>query len=974
MGGPQDLRDGLPQRSRRRLGRSLVLRMALFVALLMLVIMGAQVAVIDSVTERLVTARRGDVVEHIAQRISEAETGWAAQAFALRSAIVFGRVLQGPDRQDAQARFHALVTGLGATREFDRADVLSDTGEQVVSFSGWQDRKAAPAPTGAWLYDAAANTLHRVVRTPLMVGQGRGGMLVVYLPLDRAFLDRLRVPDALVSLVSPGGDAVVGWASTVGNLSDMLAVGGKVLSHSLPWTVDGVAAPRVDVTVSQARIFTPWGRALWMVAMVVFSAMVTWLFFGRWVRAQVTGPLAALASGIGAWRPGTSGDELLGGAGVEEVRVVAGELAGALQRLNNTEQELREGQERFREFAELRAKLLWETDADCRYTGLWGPVAMTAGVENLLGKTRDEAAADEGMDIHSEPWASMSAALRRQEPIREVEYQRYRPGHGLIWASVSAKPRFDAQGRFLGYRGVAADISATKALRDELASVNARLLHLVAAAPGAMYTMRSGDGAFTFVSDALGAQVGHLVGDVLADGAFWSGCIHPEDLPAYRGAIAATMASGRAGARYRIRAVSGDYVWIADEMRAAGGGEIVGLWTNISERVAEEQRMGHVQKMQSIGELTGALAHDFNNLLGIVIANLDVVEGLVGADARAVSRLNVAKSAALRGAGVTRSLLSVASQQVATPVVTDVGEAVSEAMPLLQAAVGGGLTIDLDLPARPVHARLDSSGLIQALLNLVMNARDATESTAGSRNVRIAVRGESVAQTSDPAIAPGRYVAVSVEDNGVGMSAEVLKRAFEPFFTTKGIGRGTGLGLAMVYGYARQFGGGADIRTRPGQGTTVRILLPDMKPAQAAATVARAEVPAPGKPVLAGGAGKRVLVLEDEVDLCDMACAMLTMFGFLPVAAKSVDEARGLLAQEPFDIIFSDITMPGSISGLDFAAEARGRFPGMLVLLTSGYSEELLASGARGFPLLQKPYRMRELSEAMQRLVDSGAA
>jgi PAS domain S-box-containing protein len=360
-----------------------------------------------------------------------------------------------------------------------------------------------------------------------------------------------------------------------------------------------------------------------------------------------------------------------------------------------------------------------------------------------------------------------------------------------------------------------------------------------------------------------------------------------------------------------------------------------------------EAKLRQAQRMEAVGQLTGGVAHDFNNLLGIILGNADLLrESLVdGSEARELVDLIV--QAAERGAGVTRQLLAFARKQTLDPRPVRVCEALGHMLPLFRTTLGANIDVVLDCGDDLPPAFVDEGELETAVLNLVVNARDAMPE--GGR-LRLAVARTTVDGADGPAgeeLKAGEYLAIEVEDTGVGMEPETAARVFEPFFTTKAAGRGTGLGLSMVFGFARQTGGHVRVRSERGVGTCVTLLLP---PAAATETAAE-EVPPPVQTPAARG--ETVLVLEDEEGLRRLLRRMLEHLGYRVLEAADEATLETLLAGgERFDVLLSDVQLTGPRQGPELAARVVGARPDVRVVFMTGYADE------RVVPVLDQPLRV----------------
>jgi signal transduction histidine kinase len=390
------------------------------------------------------------------------------------------------------------------------------------------------------------------------------------------------------------------------------------------------------------------------------------------------------------------------------------------------------------------------------------------------------------------------------------------------------------------------------------------------------------------------------------------------------------------------------------------------LEASIAERAKAEAALAQALRLETVGRLTGGVAHDFNNLLTVIVGGLDMILRHPNDEARVRRLAEAALSAGQRGERLTRQLLAFSRNQELKLETVDIPVLVTRAESLLARAVGEAMTLTLLCDPRAGASKVDAAQFEAALLNLVVNAVDATpddgEITIEVTSVRL-TEGE-VADTG-----AGDYVRVAVTDTGTGMPPEVLARVFEPFFTTKDVGKGTGLGLAQVYGFLRQSGGGVSIDSVEGRGSTVALYLP------ATAMDVSAAVPEPVAPVVASTdlTGTRVLLVEDDPAVRAIAEGVLLDLGCSVVTALDGVNALAILEREArFDLLMSDIIMPGGVSGVDLAHLAAARDPAMAILLTTGYAGEKLAMAPADlpWPLLRKPFRVEQLSEALAAVLE----
>ncbi len=388
---------------------------------------------------------------------------------------------------------------------------------------------------------------------------------------------------------------------------------------------------------------------------------------------------------------------------------------------------------------------------------------------------------------------------------------------------------------------------------------------------------------------------------------------------------------------------------------------VANLFSTLVQRRHYEDQLAHAQRLDALGQLTGGVAHDFNNLLTVISGSLQLLEAENGDRPGAQEIINSALRSVGRGAELTSKLLVFARRQHLTPMPLDAAAVLGDLKLMLRSTLGEGIDVRIEHPARLPPTFADASQLDNALLNLALNARDAMP---GGGTILISASERWImADAARPARMPGHYVAFRVADNGPGMAPDVLAHAFEPFFTTKGLGRGSGLGLSMVYGFVQQSGGFIELDSRPGDGTTVEMFLPVAPPGVQ-------EAVAPAATVGAVGGGETVLLVEDEEDVRKIAAAFLSSLGYRVVAMPAAAQALAALEAEAADaaVLFTDVMLGSGMNGVELALAARALRPGLGVLLTSGYdpvSARLASSG--DFELLPKPYRREHLAEAIRR-------
>ncbi len=521
-----------------------------------------------------------------------------------------------------------------------------------------------------------------------------------------------------------------------------------------------------------------------------------------------------------------------------------------------------------------------------------------------------------------------------------------------------------------------------KLAEQALQRVEERQAAIIRALPIAMYSvdLSSGDAFGPAGPQFVGEMVERICGfppRAFAQGPdFWKDRIHPDDRDRVLTEVAAALTGGAFSTEYRWQCADGSYHHIFDQgvlvRSSTGAQEIVGTWLDVTDRRRAEQQLAQVQKIDALGQLTGGIAHDFNNMLSVIIGNLERVQKHMreSGEPKIAMRVDLAMQGALRCSDLTRQLLTFARKQTLQLAPLDLNALVRDMMQMFRRTLEDEIEITTRLAADLGALVVDRAQVESMLLNLVVNARDAMPQggtitmETGNLTVTEEDRGDF------PEAAPGAYVRLSVADTGAGMTPEVRERVFEPFFTTKELGRGTGLGLSMIYGFVKQSGGAIRIDSEPGRGTAVHIILP-----RAAADLPKPAIPAseegdgpPARP------GETVLLVEDDPGVRAVAVEMLRDLGYAVAEAPDARTALTMLAGgQVADLLFSDIAMPGGMNGFDLAAHAVVARPGLRILYASAYPEFALARSKEAkleAPVLQKPYYRHELARAVRGVLD----
>jgi PAS domain S-box-containing protein len=647
----------------------------------------------------------------------------------------------------------------------------------------------------------------------------------------------------------------------------------------------------------------------------------------------------------------------------------------------------REGADRFRQIANAAPVLIWMSGADQRAS--WFNDSWLA----FTGRTLEQELARGWLEnVHPEDrerlLATYQAHFEQKTPGR-MEYRVRRHDGQYRWLDESAAPSFDADGNFLGYVGSCVDVTDRRAAETALRSGEARVRALVDSLPQLLWSNRV-DGFCDYLSPQWVEFTGVPAEEHKGDG--WLQAVHPQDRDTVQQAWEQAVRGGLPfDVEYRIRRHDGVWRWFngrASAVREEDGEirrwfgsssditEIMEARLHLEERVAERTReleesleeraraeaaLAQAQRLETVGRLTGGVAHDFNNLLTVVIGGLDMILKNPADTARVTRLSEAALAAGRRGERLTRQLLAFARRQELRPEIVDVCALIEQVEPLVRRAVDEAVELSVICEPDVGTSRLDAAQFEAALLNLVVNAADAVN---GAGRIEIHARRRVLAAGEVQDLPAGDYVSVAVSDTGPGMSPEVVARAFEPFFTTKEVGKGTGLGLAQVYGFIRQVGGTAIIDSRPGKGASITLYAP-----AAAGVVATPEAPVAEVGDTGWAKGARVLLVEDDSAVRTVTESLLADLGCRVTAEPNGPSAlRRLETGEAFDLLLTDIVMPGGMSGVDLAKLARARNADLPIVLTTGYAGDRFGDGAgeADWPVLRKPFRAEQLSAVLR--------
>jgi PAS domain S-box-containing protein len=550
----------------------------------------------------------------------------------------------------------------------------------------------------------------------------------------------------------------------------------------------------------------------------------------------------------------------------------------------------------------------------------------------------------------------------RSEGKFEGEGWRVRKDGTRFWASVVIDAIKNDNGELVGFAKITRDMTQQREAQLALLDAERRFRILVQGVTDYAIYMLDPEGRVTNWNAGAERIKGYSPDEIV--GEHFSRFYTPEDFA--DGVPAKALQTARDTGRYeaegwRVRK-DGTRFWASVVIDAIKDdqGELIGF-AKITRDMTEKrdtqlrleesrEQLFRSQKMEALGQLTGGLAHDFNNLLTAILGACDLALRNLGDEERLKRMLDGIRSSAQRGAGITKQLLAFARAQQLEIKTVDVRTFLQDVVTLVRPSVRSNIDLVTEMSDHVWNVEADPGALELAILNLAFNARDAMRDGGV---LKISAVNELL--KGEPEGLRGEFVALRVSDTGEGMSSELQQRVFEPFFTTKSFGEGTGLGLSQVFGFAKQVGGAVTVESKPGEGSAFTLYLP----------VTSSGVTVDSK---AEGSLGRVLVVEDDVLVAELAAGMLQELGFEATITHSAREALERLSGEQRPtMIFTDVVMPGGISGIELARKVRERFPELPILLTTGYSEQV--TGSHGFPVLQKPYELDSLAAALEKLL-----
>jgi PAS domain S-box-containing protein len=611
-------------------------------------------------------------------------------------------------------------------------------------------------------------------------------------------------------------------------------------------------------------------------------------------------------------------------------------------------------------------------------------IFVNEAFENMTGFSRSEILGRsprmlQGPDTERDRLDQIREAMKNHQPIR-TEITNYRKDGSRLIVELDINPLFDAAGICTHYVSIQRETTERREAEEYLRAREEqfRLANMASRDVIWDWDMKSGVIWNSDNSDAVFADMSKWMADSVDKGRIENVLerIHPDDRLNVTESLDAALAGDATAWRceYRILAMDDSWLQICDKafiLREDDGTprRMVGAMSDVTDVKRLDAQLHQAQKLETVGQLTGGIAHDFNNLLTIILGNCDILLDDIGDDSELRPLLKSIDDAAERGARVSRDLLAFSRRQPLELRATDINKLIRRSFSLFGRAVDANVEIEYDLTPSATVAHVDPDKLQAALLNLVLNARSAIPRDG---TITIRTRSTSIGEIdTTPDCAPGDYVQIDIVDDGTGMSTEIRERAFEPFFTTKEPGVGTGMGLSSVYGLVKQSGGHAIIDSELGQGTTISLCFP----------IAQEEEPAtptnPSQIAPYRGGADRILVVEDDTDLRTFVRTVLSRMGYRIVEAENGEVALAILEKDgDFDLLFTDIVMPGGVNGVQLADKAREMHPDIRIMFTSGYARDALPKERHlpsDIPMLYKPFRSHELLERIGAMLADGS-
>jgi PAS domain S-box-containing protein len=623
-----------------------------------------------------------------------------------------------------------------------------------------------------------------------------------------------------------------------------------------------------------------------------------------------------------------------------------------------------ESEQRFKDFTASSADWTWEMDADLCFSYVSPNIERIIGVkpEWHYGKTRTNLL---GNDYDPELWEPHVQAMKNRQPFRDFVYYRAVDDHEPKWLRTSGIPIFNSNHDFVGYRGTGSDITAQVITDQALRESETHLRAIIDNAPMAVYLKKLG-GEYVLVNKVHEQWFGFSLKDI--HGKTAEQFLTPKLAKLVLKQDNQVLESGKATS-IELDVVSPDgttrqTVLTKFPVRDDEGNIIAigGINIDMTERKNLEAQLSQSQKMEAVGQLTGGIAHDFNNMLAVMTGNLEQALDVVELNEKAYHNIEVALDAVDKGAALTQHLLSFSRQQTLSPSIADTNELIMDILRLLKRTLGENIEISTNFTDKRLPINIDGAILSNALVNLAINARDAMPD-GGTLTISTSIGDfKDIQLGPNEKPADGKYALIAVSDTGTGINTNDVDHVFEPFFTTKDVGRGSGLGLSMVYGFVQQSNGHIGINSKKGKGTAISIYLP--------IAVVEEERQIDARPQQSFALSRRcILLVEDDPIVRETTASILLNYGYQVFEAEDGPSALDVLEEkfDDIDLVITDIVMPNNLNGIKLAEQITEKYKNIKVLLTSGYPDRIADMKTMGIELLAKPYRRAQLAAAIER-------